>query len=42
MHAFYWDQLTAAQNDVSMNLKTPQEALKVVQDQSQPQLDRFK
>jgi multiple sugar transport system substrate-binding protein len=42
MHAFYWDQLTAAQNDVSMNIKTPQEALKAVQDQSQPQLDKFK
>ncbi|GHU15682.1 sugar ABC transporter substrate-binding protein [Spirochaetia bacterium] len=41
MHAFYWDQLTAAQNDVSMNLKTPEEALRSVESQSQAQLNRF-
>ncbi|GHU67143.1 sugar ABC transporter substrate-binding protein [Spirochaetia bacterium] len=42
IHAFYWDQLTIAQNDVANNLKTPQEALKQVETLSQAQYDRFK
>jgi multiple sugar transport system substrate-binding protein len=42
MHAFYWDQLTAAQDAVSLNTKTPLEALQAVLDASQPQLDKFK
>jgi multiple sugar transport system substrate-binding protein len=42
IHAFYWDQLTIAQNDVANNLKTPEEALKQVETLSQAQYDRFK
>jgi multiple sugar transport system substrate-binding protein len=42
IHAFYWDQLTIAQNDVSNNLKTPQEALKQVETLTQAQYDKFK
>jgi multiple sugar transport system substrate-binding protein len=42
IHAFYWDQLTIAQSDVSNNLKTPQEALRQVETLSQAQYDRFK
>jgi multiple sugar transport system substrate-binding protein len=39
--ALYWDQLTAAQNAVVDNTSTPQQALKVVEEQTQAQLNRF-
>ncbi|MDR1949879.1 MAG: ABC transporter substrate-binding protein [Spirochaetaceae bacterium] len=39
--AFYWDQLTAAQNAVVDNTQTPQQALKAVEEQTQAQLNRF-
>jgi multiple sugar transport system substrate-binding protein len=42
IHAFYWDQLTIAQDEVANNLKTPQEALRQVETLSQAQYDRFK
>jgi multiple sugar transport system substrate-binding protein len=37
--AVYWDALTSAQGSVELNSKTPDEALKEVQDSVQPQLD---
>jgi len=37
--AVYWDALTSAQGSVELNTKTPDEALKEVQDSVQPQLD---
>ncbi|GHV03346.1 sugar ABC transporter substrate-binding protein [Spirochaetia bacterium] len=39
--ALYWDALGAAQDAVCSNLKTPQVALKEVEDSVQPQLNRF-
>ncbi|MDR2403697.1 MAG: ABC transporter substrate-binding protein [Spirochaetaceae bacterium] len=39
--AFYWDQLTAAQNAVVDNTSTPQQALKAVEEQTQAQLNKF-
>jgi multiple sugar transport system substrate-binding protein len=39
--AFYWDQLTAAQNAVVDNTQTPQQALQSVEEQTQAQLNRF-
>jgi maltose-binding protein MalE len=40
--AYYWDQLSIAMEEVWTNTKTPMEALKVVETQTQAQLDRFK
>jgi ABC-type glycerol-3-phosphate transport system substrate-binding protein len=40
--AYYWDQLSIAMEEVWTNTKTPAEALKVVETQTQAQLDRFK
>jgi multiple sugar transport system substrate-binding protein len=37
--AVYWDALTSAQGAVELNTKTPEDALKEVQDAVQPQLD---
>jgi len=39
--ALYWDSLGAAQDAVCANVKTPEQALKEVEDQVQPQLNRF-
>ncbi|MDR2071207.1 MAG: ABC transporter substrate-binding protein [Treponema sp.] len=39
--AFYWDQLTAAQNAVVDNTSTPEQALKAVEEQTQAQLNKF-
>ncbi|AEF82697.1 ABC transporter substrate-binding protein [Leadbettera azotonutricia] len=39
--AFYWDQLTAAQQAVVDNTSTPQQALQVVETQTQAQLNKF-
>jgi multiple sugar transport system substrate-binding protein len=36
--ALYWDQLTSAMGSVELNSKTPQEALKAVEDAVQPKL----
>jgi multiple sugar transport system substrate-binding protein len=36
--AAYWDALTSAQGSVELNTKTPQDALKAVEDAVQPQL----
>ncbi|MDR1637377.1 MAG: ABC transporter substrate-binding protein [Treponema sp.] len=40
--AYYWDQLSIAMEEVWTNTKTPMEALRVVETQTQAQLDRFK
>jgi multiple sugar transport system substrate-binding protein len=37
----YWDNLTIALNEVALNTKTPEAALKAVEDQVQPQLKRY-
>ncbi|MDR1106929.1 MAG: ABC transporter substrate-binding protein [Treponema sp.] len=39
--AYYWDQLTAAQDAVVDNIKTPQQALTEVEAQTQAQLAKF-
>jgi multiple sugar transport system substrate-binding protein len=39
--ALYWDTLSTAQDMVVRNVKTPLEALKQAEEQTQPQLDKF-
>jgi multiple sugar transport system substrate-binding protein len=39
--ALYWDSLTSAQDAVTLNEQTPEEALPAVQEAVQPQLEQF-
>jgi multiple sugar transport system substrate-binding protein len=39
--AYYWDQLTAAQEAVVDNTQTPAQALRTVEEQTQAQLNKF-